>query len=288
MNRVESNLNSSARDEHLETDDALSKHETLEQLEAEAHRSGTASDRFTLANRRMLKIELKTQPASDKTRDEPSRDNAREEVSTESVLDGISETSAWSDEVWIKTGAMVAYVGEVEFARESLLEKGVSKMLKKVVTGEATPLTKATGRGQLYLADAGKQIQIIQLHQESLFVRGSALLAMETQVEWDIGVVPRLSAVVASSLFNVQLTGSGVIAMSSHFEPIVLTVTGGQPVVTDPDATIAWSGSLTPEYRTALNLPMFFGRGSGEAVQMEFQGEGFVIVQPYEERLLPS
>ena len=32
-----------------------------------------------------------------------------------------------------------------------------------------------------------------------------------------------------------------------------------------------------------MSLKTFLGRGSGESIQMEFQGDGFVVVQPCEE-----
>ena len=32
-----------------------------------------------------------------------------------------------------------------------------------------------------------------------------------------------------------------------------------------------------------ISLKTFFGRGSGESIQMHFRGSGFVVVQPYEE-----
>ena len=54
-------------------------------------------------------------------------------------------------------------------------------------------------------------------------------------------------------------------------------------MITDPNATIAWSGNLQPEFRTDISIKSFFGRGSGESIQMQFRGEGFVVVQPYEE-----
>ncbi len=57
----------------------------------------------------------------------------------------------------------------------------------------------------------------------------------------------------------------------------------GGPARTDPSATIAWAGSLHPELRTDVSLKTFFGRGSGESIQMEFNGDGFVVIQPYEE-----
>ena len=251
--------------------------------------------RFTLINDRVLRVDLlpaeaatdaatTDSTATDSTAPD-STDGHQDEASNVVQSPEVALADATQD-IWIKTGAMIAYEGEVEFIREGLLEKGVGKMIKKVVTGEGTPLTKATGCGRLYLADAGKRVHLLKLESESLFVRGSALIAMDTDVDWDIGVVPKFSAVVASSLFNVQLHGSGVIAISSHFEPIVLTVSDDRPIFTDPDATIAWSGALTPEYRAALTVQTFLGRGSGEAVQMEFRGNGFVVVQPFEEGML--
>ena len=61
--------------------------------------------------------------------------------------------------VWTKTGSMVAYVGQIKFTREGILEKGLGRMLKKAMTGEGARLTKAEGRGRMYLADIGKKIQ---------------------------------------------------------------------------------------------------------------------------------
>ena len=55
------------------------------------------------------------------------------------------------------------------------------------------------------------------------------------------------------------------------------------PVITDPNATVAWSGALTPEFKTDFSLKTFFERGSGESIQMLFEGSGFVVVQPKEE-----
>jgi uncharacterized protein (AIM24 family) len=75
-----------------------------------------------------------------------------------------------------------------------------------------------------------------------------------------------------------------MIVITSHYEPLVLMTSPSMPLYTDPNATIAWSGSLTPEFKTDISLKTFFGRGSGESIQMKFQGQGFVVVQPFEER----
>lgn len=185
--------------------------------------------------------------------------------------------------VWTKKGAMVAYTGTIKFTREGMLEHGLGKFLKKAVTGEGTSLTKAEGRGKLYLADFGKKITIIQLNGESLNVNGNDLLAFEPDIKWDIKFMKSLAGIASGGLFNVKLEGEGMIAITTHYEPLTLRVHPGKPVFTDPNATVAWSGNLKPELKTDVSLKSFFGRGSGESIQMKFDGDGFVVVQPYEE-----
>lgn len=191
-------------------------------------------------------------------------------------------------EVWTKAGSMIAYVGNIRFERERILERGIGNLLKKAVSGEGAPLMKASGQGRLYVADAGKTVQILRLQNESVFVNGNDLLAFEPTIQWDVRLMKKLAALASGGLFNVHLHGAGLIAVTSHFEPLTLMVRPGQPVRTDPNATILWSGNLQPEFRTDVSLKTFLGRGSGESLQMEFSGEGFVVVQPFEEATMQS
>lgn len=185
--------------------------------------------------------------------------------------------------VWIKAGVMVAYIGQIKFTREGMLEQGIGSLIKRTVSGEGAKLTKAEGRGKLYLADSGKTIQVLKLTNESIVVNGSDLLAFEPTIQYEIKMTKKLAAIVSGGLFNVRLQGTGLVAMTSHFEPLTLRVEPGKPIRTDPNATIAWSGNLQPEFKTDVSLKSFFGRGSGESIQMEFNGDGFVVIQPYEE-----
>ena len=185
--------------------------------------------------------------------------------------------------VWTKMGSMVAYRGQVKFTREGVLEHGIGKFLKKAVSGEGARLTKAEGNGKVYLADQGKKVTILNLEGQSIFVNGNDLLAFEEHIQWDIRIMKKMTAVLAGGLFNVRLEGEGMIAITSHYDPLTLKVSPQDPVITDPNATIAWSGNLEPEFRTDMSLKTFFGRGSGESIQMQFQGDGFVVIQPFEE-----
>jgi uncharacterized protein (AIM24 family) len=190
-----------------------------------------------------------------------------------------------NDLVWAKTGSMISYAGQIKFERERMLEHGLGKMFKKAFSGEGTSLMKATGNGRLYLADQGKKITIFDLNNESITVNGNDLLAFEPTIEWDINLMRKMAGVMSGGLFNVNLRGGGKVAITSHYEPLTLLVKPGEPVITDPNATVAWSGNLQPEFRTNISFRTLLGRGSGESFQMEFSGEGFVIVQPFEEGL---
>ncbi|MCK4937487.1 MAG: AIM24 family protein [Methanosarcinales archaeon] len=185
--------------------------------------------------------------------------------------------------VWSKMGSMVAYLGDIKFTREGVLEHGIGKMLKKAVTGEGVSLTKAEGSGKLYLADDGKKISIINLENQSIFVNGNDLLAFEESINWDIKMLKKVAGLMAGGLFSVKLEGTGMVAITTHYDPLTLSVTPENPVFTDPNATVAWSGNLLPDLKTDVSLKTFVGRSSGESLQMAFKGEGFVVIQPYEE-----
>ena len=185
--------------------------------------------------------------------------------------------------VWTKKGSMVAYLGDVKFIREGVLEHGLGKLVKKAVTGEGMSLTKVEGTGKVYLADEGKKISIINLDDQSIYVNGNDLLAFEDSIRWDIKMLRKVAGIMAGGLFNVKLEGTGMIAITTYYDPLTLKVTPDQPVFTDPNATVAWSGSLSPEIKTDISLKTLVGRGSGESLQMAFRGVGFVVIQPYEE-----
>ncbi|MGI9519058.1 MAG: AIM24 family protein [Pirellulaceae bacterium] len=213
----------------------------------------------------------------DKTK-QKDRGQGEFEMETERILE-----INLAGEVWTKMGSMISYRGDVKFVREKILEHGIGQMLKRTVSGEGTRLTKATGSGQIYLADTGKKITILNLNNEAIFVNGNDVLAFETHIDYKVKMMRKMSAMMAGGLFNVRLEGTGMVAFTTHYDPITLMVTPETPVVTDPNATVAWSGNLEPKIKTDLQLKSFFGRGSGESIQTEFTGNGFVVIQPFEE-----
>ncbi|RYG26725.1 AIM24 family protein [bacterium] len=188
------------------------------------------------------------------------------------------------DRVWTKLGAMIAYRGNLRFQREGMLEGGIGKMLKRALTNEVTPLAKIEGQGRVYVADQGKEVSILRISPgEAINVSGNDLLAFEDSVSYDITMHRRVAGMMAGGLFSARLTGSGLVAITTHGRPLTLKVTPNDPVMTDPNATVAWSGNLSPELKSDISFSALLGRGGGETFQMVFRGEGFVVVQPNEE-----
>lgn len=188
-----------------------------------------------------------------------------------------------NQKVWTKRGSMVGYVGNINFERQGMLAGGLSNLIKKAVSGEGTKLMKAEGTGRLYVADSGKKVRILYLENEAISVNGNDVLAHDDTIRADIKMLKSIAGMMAGGLFQVRLSGTGYVAITTHGDPLTLLVQHNQPVFTDPNATVAWAGNLTPELKSDISFKSLIGRGSGEEFQMKFSGEGWVLIQPYEE-----
>ncbi|NUR71191.1 MAG: AIM24 family protein [Hamadaea sp.] len=185
-------------------------------------------------------------------------------------------------EVMARTGAMVAYQGQMQF--QALGSGGVGKWIKKAITGEGVPLMKVSGRGDLFLADRASDIHLIDLDQgDALSINGANVLAFEPTLNYDIKMVQGMGMLSSAGLFNCVFSGKGRIAITTKGTPVVLTVDA--PTYADPQAAICWSASLQTGYHRAdqLGIGTLLGRSTGEAFTMSFTGQGFVVVQPSEE-----
>jgi uncharacterized protein (AIM24 family) len=185
-----------------------------------------------------------------------------------------------------KLGGMVAYQGDVSF--EHAGSGGMGRMLKKAVSGEGTRLMKATGTGEVFLADQAQDIHLIKLENDAITCNGANVLAFDAGIDWDIKKVEGgFAGAMAGGLFNMALQGSGWVAILSDGPPVLLN-TGDAPTYADPQAAITWSSGIQTSVKTDVKLKNLIGRGSGESLQMAFQGAGWVLVQPSEGRVVPT
>ena len=178
-----------------------------------------------------------------------------------------------------KLGSMVAYQGDVTF--EHAGSGGLGRMLKKAVTGEGIQLMKVTGSGEVFLADTAQDIHLIYLENDMITVNGPNLLAFDSGIDWDIKRVEGASSMMGGGLFNMALHGTGWVAILSDGPPVLLNVAQA-PTFADAQAAITWSSGVSTGIKTDFKMKNLIGRGSGESVQMSFQGQGWVLVQPSE------
>jgi uncharacterized protein (AIM24 family) len=182
-----------------------------------------------------------------------------------------------------KLGSMVAYQGSVTF--EHAGAGGMSRMLKKAVTGEGQSLMKITGAGEVFLADQAQDIHLVYLENDEITVNGQNLLAFDSDIDWDIQRVQGASGMMGGGLFNTKLHGTGWVAVLSDGPPVLLNVAQA-PTFADAQAAITWSSGVSTSIRTDFKMKNLIGRGSGESVQMAFSGQGWVLVQPSEGRVV--
>ena len=116
-----------------------------------------------------------------------------------------------------KLGSMVAYQGDVSF--EHAGGGGMSRMLKKAVTGEGTSLMKMSGSGEVFLADLAQDIHLLRLENEKITVNGPNLLAFDADIDWDIERVKGGSAMMGGGLFNTTCAAAATSRSSPTARP---------------------------------------------------------------------
>jgi uncharacterized protein (AIM24 family) len=219
-------------------------------------------------------------------------------VSAESALQQFAETQSTEEfalqndrllkislkghEIQAKLGTMVAYQGDVKF--EHAGSGGMSRLVKKIATGEDAKFMKCTGTGELFLAEGAQEIHILRLENDQITCNGRNLLAFDGGIDWDIKKVEGAGGVLGGGLFNVVLKGSGYIALLSDGPPVLLNVSDAATFA-DPNAAITWSSGVTTRLKSDINVKTLIGKGSGETFQMAFEGSGWVLVQPSEGRV---
>lgn len=203
----------------------------------------TSTDAFTLQNSKLLKVRL------------------------ESVT------------IQAKIGSMVAYQGDVKF--EHAGSGGMSRMLKKAVTGEGAELMKVTGHGEVFLAVQAQDVHLIKLDDDKITCNGAHVLAFDAGIDWDIERVKDAGSAIAGGMTNMALKGSGWVAIVTDGPPVRLDV-GAAPTFADAQSAILWSSGVTTAIKTDVNLKSLIGRSSGETLQVAFTGEGWVLIQPSE------
>ncbi|MER7953939.1 AIM24 family protein [Streptomyces sp. NPDC096030] len=186
---------------------------------------------------------------------------------------------AVNGEMQARQGSMIAFRGNLQFERKG---QGIGGMLKRAVTGEGLALMAVRGQGEAWFAHEAQNCFIVDIEQNDAFtVNGRNVLCFDSTLSYEIKTV-KGAGMTGGGLFNSVFTGYGKIALICEGTPIVIPVTSQFPVFVDTDAVVGWSHQLHTSLHRSQSVGSMIRGGSGEAVQLKLEGEGFVIVRPSE------
>ncbi|EFH30836.1 AIM24 family protein [Streptomyces pristinaespiralis] len=186
---------------------------------------------------------------------------------------------AVNGEMHARQGSMIAFRGNLQFERKG---QGIGGMLKRAVTGEGLPLMAVRGQGEAWFAHEAANCFIVDIEQgDALTINGRNVLCFDATLSYEIKTV-KGAGMTGGGLFNSLFTGYGKLGVICDGSPIVIPVSHQQPVFVDTDAVVGWSAQLHTSLHRSQSVGSMIRGGSGEAVQLKLEGEGFVIVRPSE------
>lgn len=186
---------------------------------------------------------------------------------------------AVNGEMHARQGSMIAFRGNLQFERKG---QGIGGMLKRAVTGEGLALMAVRGQGEAWFAHEAANCFIVDIEQgDALTMNGRNVLCFDATLSYEIKTV-KGAGMTGGGLFNSLFTGYGKLGVICDGSPIVIPVSHQQPVFVDTDAVVGWSAQLHTSLHRSQSVGSLIRGGSGEAVQLKLEGEGFVIVRPSE------
>jgi uncharacterized protein (AIM24 family) len=195
-----------------------------------------------------------------------------------------------SEEVYAQKGSMIAYTGQVNFARSYLTGGGIQNIAMRAVTNEGWQMMTAQGSGEVFYAQSGQMVTIVPLKGETMYVESDSVLAFDRRLQTGTmflgnqggirGIVQ--GAATGQGLFTTTFTGNGELVILSDGPTIALDVNPNNPVFVDPQAYIGHRGNLQPNLHTDVSWKSFLGQTSGESFQLKFTGQGVVYIQASE------
>ncbi|MFD3535623.1 AIM24 family protein [Streptomyces sp. NPDC058664] len=182
-------------------------------------------------------------------------------------------------EMHARQGSMIAFRGDLRFERKG---QGIGGLLKRAVTGEGLALMEVRGRGEAWFAHEAQNCFIVEIEQGDAFsVNGRNVLCFDPTLHYEIKTVKGAS-MTGGGLFNSVFSGYGKVALICEGSPIVIPVSPQAPVFVDTGAVVGWSEQLHTSLHRSQSLGSMMRGGSGEAVQLKLEGQGFAVVRPSE------
>ncbi len=171
----------------------------------------------------------------------------------------------FSGKVFIKQGTIYSYSGNLTFWVKPQREESVP------------PLVIVSSTGKLLLTDRQRDISVMQIEDEEIFVEPSHLLACQETLTPRYAVIEKDDG--TPGLHVLMIKGAGVLALSVATSPLLLTVQKPYPVNVSSSSLISWTGELAPTIVEDEALAEIMLPGSAEGVNLRLEGEGRLMME---------
>lgn len=179
-----------------------------------------------------------------------------------------------------EAGAMVSMSANIEL--ESQMKGGVFGALKRAVGGESAFVSTFTSRGGpgevTFAPGAPGDVAGIEMNNQTFMVQSSSYLAGDTSLVVDTKFGGAKSFFGGEGLFVLQVSGAGLLLVSSFGAIHRKTLRPGEKYVIDTGHLVAWEGHMQYNLRKAAS-GFFRSFLSGEGMVAEFSGPGEVLIQ---------
>ena len=179
-----------------------------------------------------------------------------------------------------EAGAMVSMSANVDL--ESQMKGGVFGALKRAVGGESAFVSTFTSRGGpgevTFAPGAPGDVAGIEMNNQTFMVQSSSYLAGDTSLVVDTKFGGAKSFFGGEGLFVLQISGAGLLLVSSFGAIHRKNLRPGERYVVDTGHLVAWEGHMQYSLRKAAS-GFFKSFLSGEGMVAEFTGPGEILIQ---------
>lgn len=180
-----------------------------------------------------------------------------------------------------EAGAMVSMSANVDLHSE--LKGGVFGALKRAVGGESAFVSTFTAKGGpgevTFAPGAPGDVAGIEMRNQTFMVQSSSYLAGDMSLNVDTKFGGTKSFFGGEGLFVLQITGTGLLLVSSFGSIHRKTLRPGEQYVVDTGHLVAWEGHMQYNLRKAAKSGFFRSFLSGEGMVAEFSGPGEILIQ---------
>ncbi len=180
-----------------------------------------------------------------------------------------------------EAGAMVSMSSNIDL--QSSLKGGVFGALKRAVGGESAFVSTFTahgGPGEVTFAPgAPGDVAGIEMQNQNFMVQSSSYLAGDTSLTVDTKFGGAKSFFGGEGLFVLNISGAGLLLVSSFGSIHRRTLRPGEQYVVDTGHLVAWEGHLQYTIRKAAKSGYLRSFLSGEGMVAEFTGPGEILIQ---------